>query len=120
MTTKENPVLKGEILFEKAEAAFSKATARIYLEDVSLADASAKIVAEQVISDVNRKSGSPESIHFSLSGELHDRAHYSVRVHIDLKGDGEIHRGDYITMESYPVLTFGHPDFVRVFVKKVR
>ncbi|HYH09563.1 MAG TPA: hypothetical protein VEK11_21120 [Thermoanaerobaculia bacterium] len=39
-----------------------------------------------------------------------------VFVHVDCDGDGEISKGDYITMQSYPVGTAGA---VRVEVKKV-
>jgi hypothetical protein len=42
-----------------------------------------------------------------------------VRVHVDLDKDGEVSVGDYISMESHPVLTYGHPDHVEVAVQKV-
>ena len=44
----------------------------------------------------------------------------NIRVHIDVDRDGRVSRGDYITMESYPVLTWGHPDRVTVRVREVK
>jgi hypothetical protein len=55
-----------------------------------------------------------------LQGRVPDmRARYQVRVHVDVDKDGKVSRGDYITTESYPVLTFGHPSRVRVRVRPV-
>jgi len=44
---------------------------------------------------------------------------YSVSVHIDVSGSGEIERGDLISTQIYPVLTRGHGDEARVQVKRV-
>ena len=38
----------------------------------------------------------------------------------DVDGDGQVSRGDYITMESYPVLTHGYPHVVIVRLRKVK
>jgi hypothetical protein len=40
-------------------------------------------------------------------------------VLVDLDGDGKISKGDYISMQSYPVLTFGSPSEVTIEVKQV-
>ena len=38
---------------------------------------------------------------------------------VDVDGDGKVSVGDYISMQSYPVLTFGYPREVTIEVKKV-
>ena len=94
---------------------------RIMVEDVSLADAASVGVAEQIIDGVSYDPTDGTPLAFSLHGEVRDdRANYAVRVHIDVDRDGRVSRGDYITMESYPVLTWGHPDRVTVRVREVK
>ncbi|MBL8145990.1 MAG: hypothetical protein JNL34_06370, partial [Anaerolineae bacterium] len=44
---------------------------------------------------------------------------YSVRAHIATSGSGEVERGDYITMQSYPVLTRGYGNRVTLAVRRV-
>jgi uncharacterized lipoprotein YbaY len=115
------PLVKGEVRFSKELGSFSGATVNVYLEDVSLPDAPAKIVAKQVIADLNHTMGTENRGEFALQGEIADiRARYSIRVHVSLRGDEQIHRGDYISTESYPVLTFGYPNQVSVRVTEVK
>jgi len=44
---------------------------------------------------------------------------YSVRAHIDVSGSGEVEKGDFITTQSYPVLTRGYGNDVRLSVQRV-
>lgn len=112
--------VKGEIIFSKELGSFSEATVNVYLEDVSLLDAPAKIVTKQVIADLNHSMGTENRVEFALQAEIADiRARYSIRVHVAFRGDEQIHRGDYISTESYPVLTFGYPNQVSVRVTEV-
>ena len=48
------------------------------------------------------------------------QASYSIRVHISFHRDRQIHAGDYISTETYPVLTHGFGDRVSVRVIRVR
>ena len=43
-----------------------------------------------------------------------------LEVHVDVDNDGKISVGDYINMESYPVLTYGNPNYISVKVKNVK
>jgi len=108
-----------EVTFEDAES-FSGATVYVRLEDVSRADVAARVIAEQVLRDVSLRPGRPAKLMINLRGKAVDeQARYAVRVHADLDGDGQISRGDYISMESYPVLTFGNPNEAIVRVHRV-
>ena len=114
------PLVSGEIQFERQPHLPSDVKAYVRLLDVSAADAPSRIIAEQVLTDILRKAGSGQSIPFVLYGALPDeRGSYAISVHVDMDGDGKISRGDFINMQSYPVLTFGYPDRVSVQVKEV-
>jgi uncharacterized lipoprotein YbaY len=115
------PLVTGSILLSQELSSFSGATATVYLEDVSLVDAPAQIITKQVIPNVSHKMGTENKIEFALFAEIpNPRARYSIRVQVTLHDDQSIHRGDYITMESYPVLTFGYPNRVSVLVQEVK
>jgi uncharacterized lipoprotein YbaY len=116
----DRPLLRGIIFCEEGQA-FERATVYVRLEDVSRADGPADVVAEQVIPNVSYQEAHAVGLRFSLPGELLDeRASYAVRVHVDVNRDGRVNRGDYLSMESYPVLTHGYPDRVTVRVREVR
>jgi uncharacterized lipoprotein YbaY len=114
-------LVHGEVVFDETAQSFSGATVTIRLEDVSRADAPAQIVAEQILPDVSHTAGSPTQLPFAIEGTIPDeRARYAVRVHVDVDGDGQLGPGDYMNMESYPVLTYGNPNRVTVRVQEVR
>lgn len=86
------------------------------LLNTSLADAGSAAVAEQVIDHISKG----ENVAFVLQpNSIDERDSYTVSVLVDLDGDGKVSKGDYISMQSYPVLTYGHPNEVTVEVKKV-
>ena len=114
------PLVSGEILFSENASSFSGATVYVRLEDVSNADAPSKVIAEQILRDISYKAQSKTPLAFSIHGRsVNAKASYAVRVHVDTDADGEVSLGDYISMESYPVLTFTHPNKVSVRVHKV-
>jgi eight-cysteine-cluster-containing protein len=80
----------------------SNALITIGIDDVSLADAPSVRIAEITLRGVQ---SSP--IDFNLSGCMNPEGFgrdYTVSVHVDLNGDRTIDAGDFITMESFPVL----------------
>jgi len=121
MSSSDAQLVKGEILFSRELGSFSGATVNVYLEDVSLLDAPAKIVAKQVIADLHHSMGTENRVEFALHCQkIADiRASYSIRVHVAFRSDEQIQRGDYISTESYPVLTCGDPDWVSIRVTEV-
>jgi uncharacterized lipoprotein YbaY len=113
-------LVNGEIVFGEGDKAFSEATAYVWLEEASRADAPSHVVAEQTIRHVAYQPGQPGRLAFDLHGPAADEhIRYVVRAHLDVDSDGEVSRGDYISMESYPVLTFGYPRHVTVRLRKV-
>lgn len=119
--TNAEPLVSGSISFDDDASAFAGATVYVRVEDVSYADASSKVLAEQVMRDVSRLGESEEDLEFRIYGRITDeRASYSVSVHVDVDGDGEVSLHDYITMQSYPILTQGHPRKLSVRVREVK
>ena len=98
------PPIHGVILFAATSQAIQGATVYVRLEDVSRADAAARVVREAVLRDVTYVPGQATPLEWSLEGQaLDERGQYAVRVHVDVDGDGHINRGDYISTESYPI-----------------
>jgi len=115
------PLVRGKITFEEIAPPFTGATMYVRLERVIAADMASETVA--IMSKRVRAFDPKTSIDlsFAIAGDPPDpRASYAVRVHIDLDGDGEVSPGDFISMQSYPVITFGHPREVSVVVRQVR
>lgn len=116
----EPRVVHGEIELPPDATAFTPAHVLVELEDISRADAPSQVVVCLQVVPGELRGG--DLIPFALEvpvGALNERHLYSVRVHVDVSGSGEVERGDYITTQSYPVLTRGHGDDVRVAVRRV-
>ena len=120
MVTNDAVFLQGAVVLGRHVGAFEHATVRVYVEDVTRADAAAVVIAQLAIPAVSHQAETETSVPFALRcAPVEPRALYVVRVHVDLQGDGQLHVGDYITTQSYPVLTFGHPDYVTMHVQEV-
>ncbi len=112
--------VQGEIVIPPMAEAFTPARVLVQIEDVSRADAPSQIVGQAEIDTGELLGG--DTLPFAVDvpgGALDDRHLYSVRVHIAQRHDGDVAEGDYITTQSYPVLTQGFGDEVRVLVKRV-
>jgi uncharacterized lipoprotein YbaY len=101
------PLVRGTIVFESFRPELTGATVYVRLEDVSLADAPAEVVSEQVIGNPAERA-SAKGIPFALPGsrtDIDSRNRYSTAVHVDMDGTGNVSAGDYISTEINPVLT---------------
>jgi len=109
-----------QVVFDTGAPAFQAGTLYGYVEDVSRADAAAESLGSYVQQDVSHAAGDISGPEFTLLAKVPDpNAQLAVRVHIDLSGNGRYSRGDFITMESYPVLTRGHPSLVTVRLRQI-
>jgi uncharacterized lipoprotein YbaY len=114
------PLVSGEIVFAERPQLPPEATAYVQLLDTSAADAPSSKVAEQVLKNIAEKANQGEAIPFAIEGTIEgERVSYTISVHVDLDGDGRISQGDFINMQSYPVLTFGFPNHVSVEVRRI-
>jgi putative lipoprotein len=119
MATSETTV-SGEIKFPSETPSFANATVYITLEGTGRMDAPAYIVNQQVLRGVSYHSEQGAGLEFRLNGRMENpQESYNLRVHVDLDGDELISSGDYISMESYPVLPQDIPIRLTVQVRKV-
>lgn len=101
-----------------AHAVGPGATVSVTLEDVSLLDSAAVVVAKAVMPLAGAAAGA--NIPFSITVPGADEtASYGVRAHVDTTGSGNVSPGDLVSMQAYPVLTQGHPDRVVVEVRRI-
>lgn len=108
-------LVSGTILFADG-APMPDSTVHVELEDVSRADAPARVVGHQVI----RFPANAPAVHFALHGEPLDlRASYNVRVHVDVDGDARVSVGDYVSTASVPVSADIVPATVSIVVRRV-
>jgi len=129
-TASSAPLLRGIIIFDKNNVKpFSGATVYIRIEDVTMQDAPSKLILQQAIKDLSYDDNDisnhhhQKKIEFELFGDIvvDVRRSYAISVHIDVDNNGKINSGDFINMESYPVITYGYPkDCVLVRVKQVK
>ena len=119
MHTSETTV-SGDIKFPMETPSFANATVYIRLEGTGRMDAPAYIVNQQVLRDVSYRAEQGARLEFHLSGRMENpQESYQLRVHVDLDGDGLISSGDYISMESYPILPQETPLHLTVQVRKI-
>ena len=94
----------GDILFDKPAVLCSSTSVYVRVLDFSLADAPAKIIVEKKLLNPTLKKEPVDRTLYSLQCPKLDKSRmYTMDVHVDITGDGDVSKGDYITMESYPV-----------------
>ena len=86
------------------------------LEEVTRADAPAIMLARLT---VPIEPGDETRFVFDCPDPA-PRLRYVVRALVDLDGDGQPSPGDWATVQSYPVMTFGHADEVELELIELR
>ena len=110
-------LIKGTIVFDDYVELARGVKVYIRLEDVSRTDIAARVVTEKVI---HNKSVRGKLLKFTIKGDrLDPRAHYGIRAHIDLDNDGQISKGDYVSVVSYPIDAKQLPAMVSIAVRLV-
>lgn len=112
--------LTGTIRFEGGTPSGEGATVFVRLLDTGRADASSRPVLELVMRGVSLDATMEQGLPYAMSGPVRsESARYDLSVLVDLDGDGETSRGDYITMESHPVSATNPESQVAVRVRRV-
>lgn len=113
--------IQGEIYLTQDLDSFTNAIATVSLEEVSRIDAPSTTIATQVILHVQHQRGMEQRVPFILEvGAIDPRLRYSMRAHISLQGSEQIHVGDYVTVQSYPVQIAGDSQPISIAVRRVQ
>ena len=99
----------------------SEGTLRVLLEDVSEADAPARVVATAMIADARVVPGGRLAATLQLPAHSIDpQRQYNVRVHMSTRDSNAVQSGDLVSTQSVPVLTQGHPSSALVALREVK
>ncbi len=110
----------GTIVFGADVEPFTGATAYIRLEDVTRADAPARVTAETILRDVRIDGQGAKELQFIINVPALERsARYVLRVHVDLDGDGQVGFGDYVSTASHPILPGDNTSAQSIPVRRV-
>lgn len=100
----------GEVRLLGSACPTPAAVLRVSLLDTSLADAPALEVASVMVDRVAQRLMRGELLKFALvCQQVNPKSSYCLQAHIDQNGDALIKPGDWVSRESYPVITFGYP-----------
>lgn len=104
VTSQVQDVLTGTVSFAEENISFFNATAYVKIMDLSIADPSSRVVAEQKISNLSINNGTNNAFQYLVpTSKLEEGKEYSLSVHIDVDGDGTISEVDYIIIQHYPL-----------------
>jgi putative lipoprotein len=118
--TEKTQTVRGEIILPSADLPSESADLIVQVEDVSRADAPSVVIAEQRQSGISLRDGAVLPFVVEVPAELVDEHHnYSVRVHVDVSGSGEVNVGDLVSTQSYSVLTGARGNEAQINVKRV-
>lgn len=117
-------LVSGQVAFHGDLPNATTALLTVKLEDVSLAGMASTVVAKHQ-QDIDLRQ--TNAVTFDLSPnadspEINPQSRYTVTAHVSLHPNDEpedIRQGDFLTMQSYPVLTQGNPSVVTVEVKRL-
>ncbi len=105
-TVSEQNSIQGMIIFDGEVESFSNATTYLKVEDVSLQDVSSIVVAEDIITSVSLNADDVQPVQYFINfPQLEERMTYSLSVHVDVDGDGNLSNGDYYSTWHNPVPT---------------
>jgi uncharacterized lipoprotein YbaY len=113
-------LLRGKVLINEEPEADQEVCVFIRLLDTSRADLSSIKVGEVVYEQIRLTDLFSTGLPFQMKIDKVDpHLRYTLSVLVDLDKDGKKGKGDYISKQSYPVLTKGHSDYVEVVVLKI-
>lgn len=96
--------VSGRIVFGKDAVEFSGATAHVFLEDTTYADAPAVALGSwrrDPVAYPADAAGVP--FDFVVEPDPPERGRYTLRVLVDVDRDGVVGQGDYVNIEAIPV-----------------
>ncbi len=117
MAERVRRVVSGRVVAPSDTPPLERADVRVQVLDVTLADAPARVAAEQVIEQVAYPGGEGELATFSLPVELDDRRRFIVAAQVERTEDA-LGSARLRTVESYPVTIRAEAAGVDVVVRR--
>lgn len=93
-------------MLPKDDRALGAASIRVRIEDVSRADAAARLLGEMVIAAISDAEVEGRRVPFEIEFDERaagDRAVLTIRAHVDVDADGKVGPGDFVTTEHIAV-----------------
>ena len=114
-------LVSGDVTFAAQPELPPEAVLRVRLLDTTYADAPALVISELLVRDIAEEANAGKPVPFLLSAErVNPRSTYTIIAHVALSGGEAIEPGDYISTQSYPVITYGSPGHVSVMVERIQ
>jgi putative lipoprotein len=104
----------GTVWYRQRIALPENAIINVQLQDVSLQDVAATVLAEQIIEAAGRQAPFAFELEYDAS-TIDERSTYAISARITVDGDLW-----FINTTHHPVLTHGHPSHIDVMVDMVR
>ncbi len=112
--------IQGEIVLPTGGPPIGSADVVICVEDISRADAPSLVIGEQRQKGLLLHPGARLPFVIEVPTEMIDERNlYSIRAHVDRSGSGVVKKGDFVSTETYPVLSRGYGVSATVKVKAV-
>jgi len=112
--------VQGEVVLPANEDFLGSADVVISVEDMSKADAPSVVIGEHRLKQVSLSPGKRVPFVIQIPAELVDERHlYSIRAHVDRSGSGEVKKEDFISTQTYPVLSRGYGTSAIIKVRRV-
>ena len=120
MDSESEITLNGEIIFDSSPTQFSSATVDIQLRNIEKQDASSEIKARKILRDIKFKDVKNNRLAFSLnmSASTLKSGFNVIWIHVDLDGDHELSKDDFVTTGIYSV-SENLDKLIKVIVKKI-
>ena len=112
--------VSGDVVLPAGNYTVAPALVLVQVEDISRADAPAVVIGEFRQRKTDLKGGDAIPFTVAVQDAAVDERHlYSVRAHVNVGDEGSVKRGDFVSTRTYPVLTRGSSNTVRVLVQQV-
>ena len=95
-------ILTGNIILPSTTPLITVKHIQIEVRDVSLMDVPSELLAERRLNDVQLKPNGEIRFQMSIPEAKRGRT-FSIRVHINVDGSGQIKPGDFLTTVSLPI-----------------
>jgi hypothetical protein len=111
--------IAGTIRFQNVSKPAHRVTVFVRVEEIGQAEGPASRIAEVILRNVDI-SAEASPLPFTIANvTVVPGGRQVVRVHADVDGDGRVSRGDYVSMQSYPV-TADTSGRMEIVVREVR